>query len=225
MSGFSNRPKILRGAFVEYGLTLPPLVVVFQYNPTQLTRSRELKYKVPASSDVDLALRDFHFEHKNLTDIRNLQQVEVGEETITLEIRLDATDDLEQGDAITSKFGIAPRLATLELMAYPKDESLVGQALSRLSARRFSFTRGENPPMILFVWGRFRVLPVNIASMTITETVFSPTLNPLRASVNMTLNVIEGKNVPYGYTKLMKEVASALNLANITDIANVVVPG
>jgi hypothetical protein len=42
MSGFSNKPKKLRGAFVEYGLSIPPLFVVFQFNPEQLTRSRSI---------------------------------------------------------------------------------------------------------------------------------------------------------------------------------------
>src|SRR5690606_22674403 len=37
-SGFQNQPKILRGAFVEYGLSIPPLFVVFQFNPVQLSR-------------------------------------------------------------------------------------------------------------------------------------------------------------------------------------------
>ena len=39
--GLRNQPKVLRGAFVEYGLSLPPLVVVFQFNPLQLSRSRQ----------------------------------------------------------------------------------------------------------------------------------------------------------------------------------------
>jgi hypothetical protein len=37
--------------------------------------------------------------------------------------------------------------------------------------------------------------------------------------------VIEGKSVPYLYTKAMTEAMSVLNLANLPDIANVVVPG
>ena len=35
--GFKNKPKILRGAFVEFGLSIPPLFVVFQFNPVHLT--------------------------------------------------------------------------------------------------------------------------------------------------------------------------------------------
>lgn len=79
--------------------------------------------------------------------------------------------------------------------------------------------------MILFIWGRSRVLPVNITSMNITETEFSTELNPIRATVSMSLTVIEGPNAFYKYSKLMKEAMSVLNLANLTDITDVVIPG
>ena len=45
--GFPNKPRILRGAFVEFGLSLLPLVVVLQFNPIQLTRNRSLTFAVP----------------------------------------------------------------------------------------------------------------------------------------------------------------------------------
>lgn len=35
MSGFPNKPKILRGDFDEYGLSSPPLFVVIQFNQVQ----------------------------------------------------------------------------------------------------------------------------------------------------------------------------------------------
>ena len=40
MGSFPIRPKLLRGAFVEYGLSLPPLLFAFQFNPETLTRGR-----------------------------------------------------------------------------------------------------------------------------------------------------------------------------------------
>lgn len=251
--GFPNKPKILRGAFVEFGLSLPPLIVVFQFNPLQLTRSHSLYFSVPASRQQEeyrraqmeaeanpaaarrgetyqaqyISLRKFHQEHDDLLFIRDNQQVTIQEESIGLEIRLDATDKLDEGDAIAGKFGILPKLATLELMTYPKEESLIGQALGALlgSPGGFSFTRGSNPPMILFIWGYTRVLPVNINSMSITETEFNTILSPIRATVSVSLTVIEGKNIPYTYSKLAKEAMSVLNLANIADIADVVIPG
>ena len=241
--GFSNKPKILRGAFVEYGLSIPPLFVVFQFNPVQLSRNRSQYFSVPGSVQKEeykpaekekrepqwISLRGFHhreFKDKDdLIAIRDQQQVTIQEESISFEIRLDAIDKLNEGDTITEQFGIAPQLATLELMVYPKDESLMGQVLSLLAPKSFSFTRGSNPPMILFIWGRKRVLPVNINSMNITETEFSTDLNPLRATVSVSLTVIEGPNIPYTYSRAMKEAMSVLNLANLTDIADVMIPG
>lgn len=228
--GFPNRPKILRGAFVEFGLSLPPLFVVFQFNPVQLTRNRSLTFAVPAggqAGDRATSLRNFHLRHDSLTELRDLQEVTISEEAIGFEIRLDASEKLNEGDTITEEFGIAPQLSTLELMVHPKGESLIGQALGALlgSSGGFSFTKGEKPPLVLFIWGRKRVLPVNINSLNITETQYSTDLNPVRATVAVSLTVIEGKSLPYLYTKAMKEAMSVLNLANITDIANVVVPG
>jgi hypothetical protein len=232
--GFPNKPKILRGAFVEFGLSLPPLFVVFQFNPVQLTRNRGLTFSFPSPpaggtspAAPQRTLRQFHGDFANLLDLQKQQLVTVQEQTIGFDIRLDATDKLNDGDTITEQFGIAPQISTLELMVYPKQESLLGAAVSALlgKPKGFSFTRGANPPLVLFIFGRKRVLPVNINTMNITETEFSTDLNPIRATVAVSLTVIEGKSVPYLYSKAMTEAMSVLNLANIADVADVVVPG
>jgi hypothetical protein len=233
--GFPNKPKILRGAFVEFALSLPPLVVVFQFNPLQLSRSRSLTFAAPnppagggaASQTPTRTLRQFHGQFSDLLDLQKQQLVTVQEQGINFDIRLDATDKLNDGDTITERFGIAPQIATLEQMVNPKDESLLGAALGALlgGSSGFSFTRGANPPLVLFIFGRKRVLPVNINSLSITETEFSTDLNPTRANVAVNLTVIEGKSAPYLYSKAMNEVMSVLNLANIGNIANVAIPG
>lgn len=219
------RPKILRGALIEMGLSLPPLVVVFQYNPEQLARSRSLSFAAPSNHEG--SLRKFHKDNDDLMDIQKCQEVTVEEESINFEIKLDASDDLGDDDVITKEFGLSPQLATLELMTVPKDESLLGAALGALLGgedKAFSFTKGENPPMILLIFGRKRVLPVNINSMSVTETHFNTTLNPVKASVSLNMTVVEGKNLAFMYSKAMKEVMSVLNLANIGDVASVIVP-
>lgn len=248
-----NYPKTLRGAFIEYGLSVPPLFVVFQFNPEELSRSRSLTFRSPtqqrqcpaqdeagnvqgvASREQSETLREFHqrdvpstTDKMPLEYIRTEQRVTVDEESVSFDIRLDATDDLNAGNAIATQFGLAPQLATLDLMTLPKEESLLGgavDALLGLGEGGFSFTKRDNPPMILFIWGRKRVLPVNINSMSVTETEFSTDLNPIRATVSVSLTVVEGPNVPYTYSKLMTETMSVLNLANIADVANVIVPG
>lgn len=235
--GFPNKPRILRGAFVEFGLSVPPLAVVFQFNPLQLTRNRSLTFTAPnpqnpapgqpgQAAAPQRTLRQFHGQFSNLLDLQKEQLVTVQEQTIGFDIRLDASDKLDAGDSVTEQFGIAPQIATLELMVYPKDESVLAGVLSTLlgSSGGFSFTRSSNPPLILFIFGRKRVLPVNINSMNITETEFSADLNPIRASVAVSLTVIEGKSVPYLYSKAMTEAMSAVNLVNISDIGNVMLP-
>jgi len=236
--GFPNKPRILRGAFVEFGLSLPPLAVVFQFNPLQLTRNRSLTFTAPNTQNPvpgqagqaaapQRTLRQFHGQFSNLLDLQKEQLVTVQEQTIGFDIRLDASDKLDAGDPVTEQFGIAPQIATLELMVYPKDESVLVGVLSTLLGKSagFSFTRSANPPLILFIFGRKRVLPVNITSMNITETEFSADLNPIRASIAVSLTVIEGKSVPYLYSKAMTEAMSTVNLVNITDIGNIMLPG
>lgn len=236
--GFPNKPRILRGAFVEFGLSLPPLAVVFQFNPLQLIRNRSLTFTAPNIQNAvpgqvgqatapPRTLRDFHGQFSNLLDLQKEQLVTVQEQTIGFDIRLDASDKLDAGNSVTEQFGIAPEIATLELMVYPKDESVLVGVLSTLlgNSGGFSFTRSANPPLILFIFGRKRVLPVNITSMNITETEFSSDLNPIRASIAVSLTVIEGKSVPYLYSKAMTEAMSTLNLVNITDLGNVMLPG
>ena len=231
--GFPNKPKILRGAFVEFGLTLPPLLVVFQFNPVELTRNRWLTFSVPGSADTQSSsvsgrtLREIHRNVSNLLELQYRQLVTVEEQTIGFDIRLDATDKLDDGDTIVEQFGIAAQIATLELMVTPKDESRIGAGVSGLLGSRegFSFTRGANPPLVLFIFGRRRVLPVNINSLNITETEFSTDLYPIRATVAVSLTVIEGESLQYRYSKALTEAMSALNLTNITDVKDVVLPG
>lgn len=244
--GFPGKPKILKGAFVEYGLSVPPLFVVFQFNPEQLSRSRSVSIYAPgdtagtAGQDLEdeetrqsvrtssraNSLRSLHRENDDLLDIREKQQVDFQEEAISFDIRLDATDELNDGEAIASMFGVLPRLSTLELMMHSKEDSLLGGLIDSLTGDDgFKFTAEDKPPIVLFVWGYTRVLPVNINSMSITETEFNRFLSPTRATVNVNMTVIEGKNLPHTYSKALKEAMSLLNLANIADLAQVIVPG
>lgn len=227
-SSLSNRPRILRGAFLEYARSLTPLIVPFQFNPEQLSRSRSNSFKAPNRGDKSQpreSLRKFHERYVDLQQLRNAQQADVGEESISFDIRLDASDRLNAGDRLAQNFGIAPRLAALELMMLPKSESVAARLARLLRRSGFSYTRGESPPMVLFIWGRKRTLPVNITSIEINETQYTPDLNPVRAIVTVGLSVIEGRNVPYTYSRAMLESLRILDLANIAESANIVIPG
>jgi hypothetical protein len=228
--GFRNQPKILRGAFVEYALGFPPPIVVFQFNPLELSRRRSQGFSMPGlarEGGEGLSPRDFHQGFEDLRELRDAQQVTVQPESLSFDIRLDATDKLNEGDPITEQHGIMPQLATLELMIEPKSESALGEIVDALLPRGFSFTSTEKPPIVLFIWGRKRVLPVNINGMSITETEFDTYLNPVRATVAVELTVIEGPKAAYLYSKGVKEALSSMYLDNLsaTDVKDVIIPG
>lgn len=247
--GFTNKPKILRGAFVEYGLNLPPLIVPFQFNPEQLSRNRSLSYageefsvvQQPVIGETEASreqrvqqrrrsLRELHQGKEDLLAVREAQQVTVQEESLDFELRLDAADDLNEGNEVIGRVGIAPRLATLELMATPKEDSVLGDELESiaadlLSGTGFSFTGGRKPPMILFIWGPSRVLPVNLNRLHVTETEFNTLLSPVRATVSVSLTVIEGPNALHQYSTVAKEALSLMNIGNLGEVTDIVIPG
>jgi hypothetical protein len=45
-------------------------------------------------------------------------------------------------------------------------------------------------PLVLFIWGTSRVVPVRVTEFSITEEAFDPALNPIRAKVSLGLRVL-----------------------------------
>lgn len=231
----TNHPRGTRGAFVEYSLGPPPLIVPFQFNPLQLQRSRSLGFDVAGATSLDAKagklsgeqVRKLHQAQANLLNLQAEQQVTVQEESLSLEIRLDATDGIDEGNAVAARFGIAPQIAILEQMVTPREGTLLGKVLKKVAgiSKRFSYTSGPNPPLILFVWGSRWVLPVNINTMTITESEFNLALYPLRATVAVTLTVIEGVNAPFKASLRAREALAAVGMASVVNVTDVIIPG
>ena len=77
-------------------------------------------------------------------------------------------------------------------------------------------------PTVLFFWGMYRILPVVITSLTITESEYDPLLDPVRADVSvnlqvLVLNQLQGDTLgrgAYHYSQGVKEVMAALQQAN-----------
>ena len=218
---FPIRSKLLRGAFVEYGFSIPPILFAFQFNPETLTRSRTVS-EIPGGaggSPTDEGCRDrTEAQERSL-----LAEVAVSAETIGLTLQLDATDDLNEGKALARTWGLGPQLSALELMIYPKTDQLFGFPIGNLlgGEDQFGATQAKAIPILLFIWGRKRVMPVVMTSMQITEQEFTPDLNPKRAQVAVQLRVLEGFNPPFLYSHGWRLVQSAANLANIGDFGNV----
>ena len=174
MSGFSRSPRLLKGALVVIeGQQTVKLVLPFQYNPDTLTRSLRAQYTATNSSIG-------RGEPAGLNGPPS--------ETIRTDIELDAADQLEQGLPTATSVGLKPALAGLESLLFPPSDLVFSNEV-RLAAGLLQIIP-PTPPLILFAWGPKRVLPVRIAEMTITEQAFDPDLNPIRAQVSLSMEVL-----------------------------------
>jgi hypothetical protein len=188
MPTYPRSPFHLRGALVAIDPTTTlPSVILFQYNPTTLSRSLEVK----------------NGEGGGIEALR-IHGAPV--ETIKLEAELDATDKLEWGDASAVANGLHSQLAALELLTYPKSSTVIANA-ALLAAGAMEIVPAEGR-LILFVWGPKRVLPVQITELSITEDAYDAMLNPIRAKVSLGLRVLSYNDFSSGH------MGHALFLAN-----------
>jgi len=196
-----------KAALVEYALSLPPLVFVFDYNPQSMSRTRSITLRTGNAPGT----RGYDFNLPTET-ARAALGVTVQPETFTLEILIDASDRLKDGDVIASVSGIEPELDTLRQMVEPKSQGPLGlQMLSSLgmSGSR-AFQRNESASVLLLVWGT-HVLPVFLTSVQVIEKDFLPSLVPYRANVTLGMQVIEGENIFYKVEKIRQTVSAAIN--------------
>jgi hypothetical protein len=183
MTTFVPRPPLTKGALVQIfedvvGVALPN-IVLFQYNPTKL--SHTITPWDP--QQVDQAQRGAQAPMVQPFDPK---------ESFSLSLELDATDDLAESDVVAVAVGVADRLAALKKLTYPS-EGLFGDLVrnaNALSGDRTCKTVRPTVPIVLFVWGPGRILPVRITSFSVEETLYSPTLYPLHATVSLGLEVM-----------------------------------
>lgn len=178
MSSFPGSPRLLKGALVGVGLMgALESTVVFQYNPDTLTRRLEPRSAKPEGEKGDMT-----------------RLAGPPKETITVSIEIDATDQLEEGNALAVATGITPTLSALELMLYPKSSLVIANAV--MSAMGTIEVLPAQGPLVLFVWGPTRVVPVQVTGITITEEAHDTLLNPIRAKAELTLNVLGYNDLP-----------------------------
>jgi hypothetical protein len=187
-NGLSNQPKLSKGALVDIDPQIvPPLIVQFQFNPETIQRRRSITLRDPTP-------RQGHESMSPDDEALGEAQATLSDpEIISLDIRLDATDRLEQGDPATIQFGVLPELSALELMATPRPPSPFSAQLGLSDS--FGFSGQEATPVLVFVWGRYRAYAVRLTELSISETEHSPALNPTRVIASVTLQVLEGANV------------------------------
>ncbi|MCB1491854.1 MAG: hypothetical protein KDJ77_08660 [Rhodobiaceae bacterium] len=197
-----------KGILFEYGLSLPPLALIFDFNPQDISRSRSATIR---TGDAPGSRLGFDF----LTPFeapRAAQGVELQGETITVTILLDATDKMQAGDAVAGLFGVQPQIDTLRSMLEPKVQGPGGlQVLSSLGgggAR--AFERNETASVLVFAWG-LQFLPVFLTGVSQNESLHLPNLSPYRAEMTLTMQVIESNNPFFLAEKVRQTAMTALN--------------
>jgi hypothetical protein len=188
------RPKLLKGVFVKLGeafLVPVPDVILFQYNPEMLTRT--LEPWVPPGDQASDA--------QKAGSADTVQPQDPGE-TLSLALELDATDALEEPEShpVAVLSGVADRISAMEMLLYPQSspgEGLLSSVATSLAGALGLGGGGGTPevprsevPIILFIWGPGRMLPVRLTSFSVEEQAFLPNLSPLRAKVTVGMQVL-----------------------------------
>ena len=163
--------KLRKGAIVSYpqalsGGTLS--VIKFQYNPTSLTRNLSCSF-----SDANGIGKDA-FKMNGAPS-----------ESIRLQAEFDSGD--------TEDDNIKAKISALEILTYPSARDIIKRK-ARLLLGEMEVTPFQ-ASYVLFVWGTGRIVPVQVMSVSVTEQQFNARLDPIRATIDLSLRVLSCNNL------------------------------
>lgn len=115
-------------------------------------------------SDSDVTVE----KNENKKDVRSIVH------KITLNLEFDAADQLEypNKNKVVAEKGLHPILAVLESIMYSQFQN-----------------DAPASPVVLFVWGINRIIPVWIDSLKVFEEAFDSNLNPIRLTVEVNMRL------------------------------------
>jgi hypothetical protein len=172
MAELTNAPRLTRGALVGVDIFNPVAsVIVFQYNPETVTRTVRPQGATGEGSKAE-----------------SMRLKGAPIETISMDLEIDATDQLDAGDAYAERLGIYPQLSSLEMLAYPKTALVITN--TALMAAGTLEVLPPIGPFTLLVWNYPRVVPVRVEELAITEELHDSKLNPIQARVRVSLQVL-----------------------------------
>ena len=182
MSSFPNSPRLQKGALVGLDPFNPIAgAIIFQYNPETVTRSLTPQTSGGATAGSGTAPGEA------------LRLAGPPQETLKFDIALDATDQLEKGEAPATQVGILPQLAQLEMLLYPKSALVIANEVLLLAG--VIEVVAPEAPLTVLVLGPNRVLPVRLTDFSITEELFDPDMNPIHAKVSLGLRVLNYRDL------------------------------
>jgi hypothetical protein len=224
---------LLKGALVAFTPTFlvpVPNVTVFQYNPETLTHTWNQPDRGASAASPGT-------EAGNPLAVPGMPG-----EDFSLTVIFDSNQDIEDNVPVSAQLatvsGVYTRLAALEMMLYPVTgnsmSQLLGQASAALGLGGSQTSTRTVPdstiPVVLFVWGPFRIVPVRITALSIVEKLYDTLLNPIHAEVQLKLRVLTPQElqaaksdndvlanlatVAYTYTLGVRQVGALANLGN-----------
>jgi hypothetical protein len=177
----------LRGAFVAYepgGYPDKKRTIPFRFNPEGLSRSLSVEQGEGGAAGTEAGAGG---APPSSTPGEQAADASSGslKESFSVLVRVDVADRVEGADRLPAELGILPEIAALEDLLHPVESETEapsdGTEPTRARPQRWT---------VLFVWGRKRVYPVRITGMTVNETDHNAELNPVRAEIDVALEVL-----------------------------------
>lgn len=199
MVGLRQNARLAKGALVQIleNIGLPvPNIIPFQYNPETLSRS----FYVPMPPEADPAGRGLSSPLACPFD---------PEESFTLTLELDATDDLEEGKRLAETTGVASRIASIEKLVYSAPGPIGALAQMAAAAAGLTVPRAT-VPVVFFVFGPGRIVPVRVDSLSIDEELFNPNLFPIQAKATIGLTILRPSDFQAQFPIVSPAVALAI---------------
>jgi hypothetical protein len=233
--------SVLKGALISFmpagplGLPSLPNVIVFQINPETITHAWTEATSPPAPPSSPTA---------PTAHVSALAVTGDPGESFAFTLMLDSDQQIADGSTdpigagLATVSGVYSRLAALELLQFPNkpaSSGLVGAVSSAASAAGAGASASDAAsqsvptsmaPIVLFVWGPFRIVPVRVTAFSVTEKLFDAALNPTHAEAQITLTVLTPQDlvsVPdtlggiastaYSYTQGVRQAQALANLA------------
>ncbi|GEM_PF-325868 len=196
--------RYIRGAFAVFHPAsngTESKLIPFRFNPEQLSRSLQIEQAQQPQNNEGAQTRGGSSHSQGATDALDgpLKQ------TFSVLIRFDLrdresarADRLHLREATTDdeviQLGVLPEIAALEELMYPADGPRTNNDARSATAQR------PPRPVVLLVWGLHRVFPVRVVSMTINETLHNKELAPIRAEVEVSLEVARDESTGHRAT-------------------------
>ncbi|MDT1061996.1 hypothetical protein RM190_09025 [Paracoccus sp. CPCC 101403] len=184
----TDQINFVQGAFAVYNpddTSVMSGFIPFRFNPETLTRQLQLE-QAQGGADKG-ATPGAQGAGQGGTSGEQGADASSGtlKESFSVLLRFDLAEREETRSSLPIEFGVMPEISALEELLYPVESESEAPSDGSEPVR----ARGRRP-IVLFVWGERRVVPVKITGMSIAETFFNGKLYPVRAEIEVGLEVL-----------------------------------